>query len=49
MARVSDVPLYDYGFSLKVDRREVPQGFRLYSEMHRFTPIYARGRGCPRP
>jgi glycosyltransferase involved in cell wall biosynthesis len=38
---VTGVRLHDYGCMLKVYRREVITGFRLYGEMHRFIPAYA--------
>jgi glycosyltransferase involved in cell wall biosynthesis len=38
---VTGVRLHDYGCTLKVYRREVLTGFRLYGEMHRFIPAYA--------
>jgi dolichol-phosphate mannosyltransferase len=41
----SGVRLNDYGCTLKAYRREVLEGFRLYGEMHRFVPIYARWQG----
>jgi dolichol-phosphate mannosyltransferase len=31
---------------LKAYRREVLEGFRLYGEMHRFVPIYAKWQGA---
>lgn len=43
---VSGVRLNDYGCSLKAYRREVLEGFRLYGEMHRFVPIYAKWQGA---
>lgn len=42
---LSGVPLNDYGCTLKAYRREMLQGYRLYGEMHRFVPIYARWQG----
>ncbi len=42
---MSGVPLNDYGCTLKAYRREMLQGYRLYGEMHRFVPIYARWQG----
>jgi glycosyltransferase involved in cell wall biosynthesis len=42
---ISGVHLNDYGCTIKAYRREVLQGFRLYGEMHRFVPIYARWQG----
>lgn len=43
---VSGVYLQDYGCTLKAYRREVLEGFRLYGEMHRFVPIYAKWQGA---
>jgi len=43
---VSGVRLHDFGCSLKVYRRDVLEGVRLYGEMHRFLPIYARWHGA---
>ena len=43
---ISGVPLHDYGCSLKAYRREVLADVRLYGEMHRFIPIYARWAGA---
>ena len=43
---ISGVHLNDYGCTLKAYRREILQGFRLYGEMHRFVPIYARWQGA---
>lgn len=45
ISAISGVPLNDYGCTLKAYRREVLQGYRLYGEMHRFVPIYARWQG----
>jgi glycosyltransferase involved in cell wall biosynthesis len=46
ISRVSGVHLHDYGCSLKVYRREVLEGVKLYGEMHRFVPIYAAWNGA---
>jgi glycosyltransferase involved in cell wall biosynthesis len=43
---VSGVKLKDYGCTMKAYRREVLEGFRLYGEMHRFVPIYAKWQGA---
>jgi glycosyltransferase involved in cell wall biosynthesis len=43
---VTGVHLHDYGCTLKVYRREVLNGFRLYGEMHRFIPAYANAAGA---
>jgi glycosyltransferase involved in cell wall biosynthesis len=46
ISRVTGVRLHDYGCTLKAYRREVITGFRLYGEMHRFIPVYARMVGA---
>lgn len=46
ISHLSGVHLHDYGCTLKVYRREVLQGVRLYGEMHRFVPIYSRWKGA---
>jgi glycosyltransferase involved in cell wall biosynthesis len=43
---VTGVHLHDYGCTLKAYRREVITGFRLYGEMHRFIPAYAKWVGA---
>jgi glycosyltransferase involved in cell wall biosynthesis len=43
---VTGVHLHDYGCTLKVYKREVITGFRLYGEMHRFIPVYANRFGA---
>ncbi|MGH7443909.1 MAG: glycosyltransferase family 2 protein [Longimicrobiales bacterium] len=43
---ISGVRLHDYGCSLKAYRRRVLEDVRLYGEMHRFVPIYARWQGA---
>jgi glycosyltransferase involved in cell wall biosynthesis len=43
---VSGVRLHDFGCSLKAYRRDVMDGVRLYGEMHRFLPIYAKWHGA---
>jgi glycosyltransferase involved in cell wall biosynthesis len=43
---VSGVKLHDFGCSLKAYRAEVIKGVRLYGEMHRFLPIYAKWHGA---
>jgi len=43
---VSGVALHDFGCSLKAYRSEVIKGVRLYGEMHRFLPIYAKWHGA---
>ncbi|TLN09843.1 glycosyltransferase, partial [bacterium] len=46
ISRVTGVRLHDYGCTLKAYRREVITGFRLYGEMHRFIPAYAKWVGA---
>jgi glycosyltransferase involved in cell wall biosynthesis len=46
MARLSRVPLHDFGATLKVYRREVIQGLPLYGELHRFIPALASWAGA---
>ena len=46
ISKVTGVYLHDYGCTLKAYRREVITGFRLYGEMHRFIPVYARMVGA---
>lgn len=46
ISRVTRVPLHDYGCTLKVYRRDVLEGFRLYGEMHRFIPVFANWVGA---
>lgn len=46
ISRVSGVHLHDYGCSLKVYRRSVLEGVKLYGEMHRFVPIFAAWNGA---
>jgi len=43
---VSGVELHDYGCSLKAYRAEIIKSVRLYGEMHRFLPVYARWHGA---
>jgi glycosyltransferase involved in cell wall biosynthesis len=43
---VSGVELHDFGCSLKAYRADVVRNIRLYGEMHRFLPIYARWHGA---
>jgi glycosyltransferase involved in cell wall biosynthesis len=46
VARISDVPLHDFGCTMKAYRRKVLEGVRLYGEMHRFIPIFASWQGA---
>jgi len=43
---VSGVKLHDFGCSLKAYRSEIIKGVRIYGEMHRFLPIYAKWHGA---
>jgi dolichol-phosphate mannosyltransferase len=43
---ISGVQLRDYGCTLKAYRRDVIKGVKLYGEMHRFIPIYAKWLGA---
>jgi len=43
---VGGLKLHDYGCTLKAYRREVLEPVRLYGEMHRFIPIYAKWNGA---
>jgi glycosyltransferase involved in cell wall biosynthesis len=45
ISHISGVKLHDFGCTLKVYRKEVLTGMRLYGEMHRFVPIYASWMG----
>ncbi len=42
MARLSGVPLRDFGSTFKAYRREIIKNVRLYGELHRFIPALAR-------
>lgn len=42
---ISRVRIHDYGCSLKAYRAAIIKDVRLYGEMHRFIPIYARWQG----
>jgi glycosyltransferase involved in cell wall biosynthesis len=46
MARVSGVPLHDFGTTFKAYRREVIQNIPLYGELHRFIPALASWYGA---
>jgi len=46
ISRVTGVHLHDYGCTLKAYRRDVLKNVRLYGEMHRFIPVYARLYGA---
>ncbi len=46
IGKIGGVPLHDYGCTLKAYRREILAPVRLYGEMHRFIPIYAKWAGA---
>jgi glycosyltransferase involved in cell wall biosynthesis len=46
IGRVGGMPLHDFGCTLKAYRREVLEPVRLYGEMHRFIPLYAKWSGA---
>jgi glycosyltransferase involved in cell wall biosynthesis len=46
VARLSGVPLHDFGCTMKAYRRSMLEGVRLYGEMHRFIPIFATWQGA---
>jgi glycosyltransferase involved in cell wall biosynthesis len=43
---ITGVSLHDYGCTLKAYRREIIKDIRLYGEMHRFIPVYAKQSGA---
>jgi glycosyltransferase involved in cell wall biosynthesis len=43
---IAGVPLHDYGCTLKAYRQPVLKNIKLYGEMHRFIPIYAKWIGA---
>ena len=45
ISAITDVPLHDYGCTLKAYRREVVKNVSLYGEMHRFLPAIANWMG----
>jgi len=46
MAKLSGVPLHDFGTTFKAYRRDVIQQVQLYGEMHRFIPALAKITGA---
>ncbi len=46
ISNVTGVHLHDYGCTLKAYRREIFDKIKLYGEMHRFIPVYAREAGA---
>ena len=45
ISKISKVPLHDYGCTLKIFKRHILDGIKLYGEMHRFIPIYIAWNG----
>ncbi len=45
ISKVSGVKLHDYGCTLKAYKKDILKNIKLYGEMHRFIPIYARWQG----
>ena len=46
MAKLSGVPIHDFGTTFKAYRRDVIQSIPLYGEMHRFIPALASWYGA---
>ncbi len=46
MARLSGVPIHNFGTTFKAYRRDVIQNIPLYGEMHRFIPALASSYGA---
>ncbi len=46
MAKLSGVPIHDFGTTFKAYRREILQHMRLYGEHHRFIPALASSMGA---
>lgn len=46
ISRMTQVPLHDYGCTLKAYRKEVLDRVRLYGELHRFVPALAFQAGA---
>ena len=46
ISKLTDVPLHDYGCTLKAYRKEVLDQIRLYGELHRFVPALAFQSGA---
>lgn len=46
IGRLSGLQLHDFGCTLKAYRREVLAPVKLYGEMHRFIPLYAKWAGA---
>ena len=46
MAKLSGVPLHDFGTTFKAYRREIIQNVQLYGDLHRFIPALATWSGA---
>ena len=46
ISKLSNVPLHDYGCTLRVYKRAYIEDIPLYGEMHRFIPIYVTWAGA---
>jgi len=46
ISKFSNVPLHDYGCTLRAYKREYLEQIPLYGEMHRFIPIYVTWAGA---
>ena len=46
ISRLSNVPLHDYGCTLRIYKRKYIHDIPLYGEMHRFIPIYVTWAGA---
>ncbi len=46
IGRITGVRLHDYGCTLRLMRRDIVKGMRLYGEMHRFIPALADDLGA---
>jgi glycosyltransferase involved in cell wall biosynthesis len=46
MAKLSGMPLHDFGTTFKAYRAEVLQNIHLYGELHRFIPVLASWSGA---
>jgi len=46
ISKLSNVPLHDYGCTLRVYKRQYLEQIPLYGEMHRFIPIYDTWAGA---
>ena len=46
MAKLSGIPVHDFGTTFKAYRREIIQEIQLYGELHRFIPALASSTGA---